>query len=79
MKITFLKRNFIFKRNYAGPFDVSRGTLSNVVVFCSSLVLRNKDNITVLAGDQSWLFFITLLYLITETLCLVTLRVWLNK
>ena len=29
----------------------------------------------VLAGDQSWPFFITFLYLVTETLCLVILRV----
>ena len=31
--------------------------------------------LTVLAGDQSWPFFITFLYLVTETLCLVILRV----
>ena len=34
---------------------------------------------TLLAGDQSCPFFITLLYLVTETLCLVILRVCLNK
>ena len=35
--------------------------------------------VTILAGDQSWPLFITLLYLVTEVLCLVILRVWLNK
>ena len=35
-----------------------------------------NDVITLLAGDQSQPFFtITLLYLVTETLCLVILRV----
>ena len=34
---------------------------------------------TVLAGDQSWPFFITFLCLVTEILCLVILRVRLNK
>ena len=43
--------------------------------------MRENDvtpsNVTVLAGDQSWpfFFFVIPLYLVTETLCLVILRV----
>ena len=44
---------------------------------CPSICVCNEEcsRLDILAGDQSWPFFTTLLYLVTETLCLVILRV----
>ena len=45
----FLNRNFIFKRNYSGTFDVSCDTFSNVI----SLVLKDSENVTLIRLSAS--------------------------